>query len=106
MTAMPLPPDHVTTTDLYGQLILIRTEIAEVKADTRVIAATGQLVRADVADHETRIRELQAAVPVKLSDRLAAVERWQVRAGAVIALIAAVAGVFSGYLSSLLFRVH
>lgn len=105
MSATDLPPAAITIGDLYRELVTIRTDMASMLIETKVIATRHEADQAKIADHETRLRDIQALVPPQLSQRLVSVEKWQLRAGAVVGFIGLVVGVLSGYLSALLLHV-
>lgn len=106
MSAADLPSAVITIGDLYRELVTIRTDMASMLTETKVIATRHEATQADLADHEGRLRGLEAAFPPQLANRLVSVEKWQLRAGAVVGFIGLVVGVLSGYLSALLLHVH
>lgn len=106
MTASELPSAAITIGDLYRELVTIRTDMASMLIETKVIATRHEATQADISDHEGRIRGIEAALPPQLSSRLVTVEKWQLRAGAVVGFIGLVVGILSGYLSALLLHAR
>lgn len=106
MSATELPSAAITIGDLYRELVTIRTDMASMLTETKVIATRAESVTADITDHEGRIRRLEASFPPALASRLASVERWQLRAGAVVSFIALVVGLLSGWISAAILHVH
>lgn len=68
MTAPPEGPAIITIREVYDLVLEVRSEVALLKSTE---------IKADVADHETRLRAL---------------ERWIWRAGGIAAAIGAVGG--------------
>jgi len=82
-----IPASGVTISDLYHELVALRADVAAAlskmeRANER--AATAERLQ---ADHETRLRTLENAVPSSLEVRMMALEkfRWQI-AGALVVL--------------------
>lgn len=102
MTSPPIPSGTVTAADLFGEVTAVRRDVAALLGTVGIIDARYQAQAGQLADHESRIRTAEARLPDNLMTRLAAVERWQWKAAAVIATLAAVAGLLSGYVGFLL----
>lgn len=101
-----LMPGQVTIADLYRELLTIRTGSASMLAEMKVMATWYETHRANLADHETRIRSLEVQIPDDLGRRLGGIERWQWRAGGIVTAVAAVVGIVSGLLTQLVSRGH
>lgn len=102
MTSPAIPPGTVTAADLFGEVSAVRRDVAKVLSEVGIIDARYQAVAGQLADHESRTRAIEGRLPDHLITRLAAVERWQWKAAAVISTLAAVAGVLGGYMAFLL----
>lgn len=78
-----MPASSVTVADLYHELVAMRADLAAWKL--KMERAEDRGVRADQAqaDHESRIRALETAVPSSLEVRIMSLEkfRWQIAGG-------------------------
>lgn len=106
MTSPVIATGQVTAADLFSEVTAARRDISNVLTKVEVMDARHGAINAVVADHETRLRAVEGKVPDGLIGRLVSVEKWQLRAGAIIGFIALVVGVVSGYLSAILTHVH
>ena len=106
MTSPTIPSGQVTAADLFSEVTAARREIGQVLSHVAVMDARYQAMTMQLADHETRIRLTESKIPDNLQTRLGGVERWQWKAAAVIATLAAIAGLLSGYLGFLLGHFH
>lgn len=106
MTMPLIPPGQITAADVLVETSAIRRDVAQVLTRVEVIDARDSSHAAQLADHEARIRTVEHELPAHLSARLAGVERWQWRAGGVIAALAAIAGLLGSLLGSLLAHAH
>lgn len=106
MTSPHIPSGTVTAADLFGEVTAVRRDVAEVLGKVGIIDARYQAVAGQLADHESRIRTVEARMPDNLIPRLTSLERWQWKAAAVISTLAAVAGLLGGYMGFLLGHVR
>lgn len=106
MTTPLIPPGQVTAADVLAATSEIRRDVAQVLTRVEVIDARDTSHAAQLADHEARIRLVEHQMPEHLTARLVGVERWQWRAGGVVAALAAVAGLLGSLLGSLIAHAH
>lgn len=106
MTVQPIQTGVVTAADLYGSVEATRREIQTVLTEVRVLNNDHGRVVADVSDLQARVRILETNTPAKLAERLTSVERWQWRAGGIVAAFAVLGGVMAGLLEALIGHVH
>lgn len=97
-----IQPGTVTAADLYGAVEATRREVGQILTKVEVMDDRHSRFMAQVADHETRLRNTEAAIPNRLIDRLVALEHWQWRATGVVSVIAVLSGVVAGFLTALL----
>lgn len=96
-----IQPGMVTAADLYGAVEATRREVGQILTKVEVMDDRHARIIGQVADHETRTRALEAAIPNRLIDRLVALEHWQWRAAGVVSVIAVLAGVLAGFMTAL-----
>jgi len=106
MTTPLIPPGQITAADVLADTSAIRREVAQVLTRVEVIDARDSGHAAQLADHEARIRAVEHQLPLQLAGRLVNVERWQWRAGGIVAALAAAAGLLGSLLGSLLAHAH
>lgn len=106
MSTPLIPPGQVTAADVLVEMSAVRRDVGQVLTRVEVIDTRGAVQAAQLADHEARIRQVEQRIPQHLSGRLAGVERWQWRAGGIVAALAAVAGLLGSLLGSLLSHAH
>ncbi len=97
-----IPSWTVTAADLYSAVEATRREVGQILTQVTVMDDRHGRVTAQVGDHETRIRVLEVAVPNRLADRLISLERWQWRAGGVVAAFALIGGLLAGLVTALI----
>lgn len=85
---MPIPDGSAITTP-NQMLSKIDTLIGEVGAMRSEINPALSEVRHDVADHETRLRVVEAKLPDNLGTRLSTLEQTRWKASGVIAFVSA-----------------
>ena len=102
MTEGQIPSGTVTAADLYGAVEATRREVGQILTQVTVMDDRHGRVIAQVADHEARLRALEVAVPTRLADRVISLERWQWRAGGVVATCALLGGLLAGFLEQLI----
>jgi hypothetical protein len=101
--ATPLiPPGQVTAADVFSEVSAIRRDVGQVLIKVEVIDSRHSVYTAQLADHEARIRAVEQQVPAQLAARLISVERWQWRAGGVVAALAVIAGLLGSLLGTLI----
>jgi hypothetical protein len=101
MSEGQIPSGTVTAADLYGAVEATRREVGQILTKVEVIDDRHSRVVVTVTDHETRIRALEGLVPVRLPDRIISLERWQWRAGGVVAAFAVLGGLVAGLIEAL-----
>lgn len=106
VTPRPIQPSSLTITDLYSEIVGLRGDVRGAMLRIEVTDVRGVQAVTDLADHENRIRALQAAVPDNLAVRLSGLERWQWKATGVVVVLSVLAGVLAGWLGSALPRLH
>lgn len=87
MPAGEIPAASVTVADLYHELVGMRTDVATMLTKMERVDERGAASDRTQADHETRLRDLENAVPSSLEVRIMALEkfRWQI-VGALIVI--------------------
>ena len=106
MTEGQIPSGTVTAADLYGAVEATRREVGQILTQVTVMDDRHGRVTAQVADHETRLRTLEVAIPIRLADRVISLERWQLRAGGVVAAFALFGGLLAGLIEALIAHHH
>lgn len=106
MTSPTIQPGAVTAADLYAEVSAARREIGAMLTKIEVMDARHLNMSATVIDHEGRLRTREAAAVPNAAARLETVERWQARASAVCATLGVLAGVLSGWITSLIVHAH
>jgi len=106
MTTPLIPPGQVTAADVLAETSAIRRDVAQVLTRVEVIDTRDSNHAAQLADHEARIRAVEHQLPLQLAGRLVNVERWQWRAGGIVAALAAAAGLLGSLLGSMLAHAH
>jgi hypothetical protein len=106
MTTPLIPPGQVTATDVLVETSAIRRDVGQLLTRVEVINVRHQDQAAQLADHEARIRAVEQSIPPQLAARLVTVERWQWRAGGIVAALAAAAGLLGSFLGTMLAHAH
>jgi Na+/phosphate symporter len=106
MSTPLIPPGQVTAADLLAETTAIRRDVAHLLVKVEVIDARDNAHATQLADHEVRLRTVERQIPEQLVARLASIERWQWRAGGVVAALAAVSGLLGSLLGSLIAHAH
>lgn len=99
-------PGEVTAATLLTAFTDLHRDVSAVLSKVEVIEAGRTADRATLADHEARLRVIQDALPPALETRLIAGEKWRWQVAAVLGVVALVAGLLSGWVSSLLAHAH
>lgn len=102
MTVPPIAPGQVTAADLYGEVTAARRDMATMLTKVEVMDDRYARHGMELTDHENRIRAIEASAVPKAGERLGALERWQWRQSGILAVLAVLAGIASGYLEQLL----
>lgn len=106
MTTQPIVSGTVTAADLYGEVTATRREVGQILTKVEVMDDRYSRFSAQVGDHELRVRALESSIPAQLADRVISLERWQWRAGGVVAAFALLGGLVVGLVDALVFHVH
>ena len=82
----------VTISDLYHELVGLRTDVAQMLTKMERVEERSAAFDRGLADHETRVRALENAVPSSLEVRIMALEkfRWQIAGALVVIQVLAV----------------
>jgi hypothetical protein len=102
MSEGQIPSGTVTAADLYGAVEATRREVGQILTKVEVMDDRYVRVVAEIADHETRLRAAVALIPSRLPERLISLERWQWRAGGVVAAFAVLGGLVAGLIEALI----
>ena len=78
---------NVSLSDLYHELVALRQDVSVALAKMERTNERANAADQRVADHETRLRDLESAVPSSLEVRIMSLEkfRWQI-AGGIVAI--------------------
>ena len=74
---------NVSLSDLYHELVALRQDVSVALAKMERTNERASAADQRVADHETRLRDLESAVPSSLEVRIMSLEkfRWQIAGG-------------------------
>lgn len=74
---------NVSLSDLYHELVALRQDVSVALAKMERTNERATAAEQRVTDHETRLRELEGAVPSSLEVRIMSLEkfRWQIAGG-------------------------
>ena len=77
---------NVSLSDLYHELVALRQDVSVALAKMERTNERANAADQRVADHETRLRDLESAVPSSLEVRIMSLEkfRWQVLGALVV----------------------
>ena len=67
----------VTISDLYHELVGLRTDVAQMLTKMERVEERSAAFDRGLADHETRVRALENAVPSSLEIRIMALEKFR-----------------------------
>ena len=101
MSIPAMSPVSITNDQLYAEIVGLRGDVRGALLRIEVTDAKAGQATAAIADHESRVRVLEAVIPDDLAGRLVAVERWQWRAAGAIAAVGVVAGLLGGWLATI-----
>lgn len=99
-------PGEVTAATLLTAVTDLHRDISTVLTKVEVMEAGRRADAERLADHESRLRVIQDALPPGLETRLIAGEKWRWQVAGVLAVVALVASVLSGWVSTLLAHAH
>lgn len=106
MTSPAIPTGAVTAADLFAQVSAARQDLTLILTKVEVMSDRHDRMNRDLADVQSRMRALELSTPAKLAERVIALERWQWRAGGIVAAFAVLGGVVAGLLEAVIGRLH
>jgi hypothetical protein len=106
MASPPIPTGQITAADLFGEMSAVRREVSAMLGRVDVLYYQHGDMSKVVADHESRLRVLSDKVPPDIAQRLAAVEKWQIKATVMASGVAAAVSLVVEYVVSLVAHMH